>query len=154
MNLLSSVVLIQNEDQFLQLAKLYGKINAAGPQAYFNWNQQTALDEIRAAANLAAMSEGHIKSFITYRNYDDRLEVSALGTDPDLQHLGYGQLLLKELKKCATGQKKPIWLEVHEHNIKALRLYQSGGFMVVNRRKSYYSDLADAFVMTWTDGSA
>ena len=154
MNLLSNTVTLTLDSEFIQLSKLYDKIASSVDLPYFNWNQETALEEIRKAENLVVAIDGSIRSFITYRNYPDRFEISALGSDPDYLKMGYAQHLLETLKKCATAQKKPVWLEVHAENLKALKLYQSNGFSAVQRRKTYYSDQGDAVVMTWTDGSA
>ena len=154
MNSSSNIVTQVNEKDFVQLANLYGKIACSVELPYFNWNKESALQEIKKAESLVIVADGFIRAFITYRNYDDRFEISALGTDPGFLKKGYAQDLLETLKKCAIMQKKPIWLEVHAKNLKAVQLYQTREFVVVHRRKGYYSDLGDALVMTWTDGSS
>ncbi len=153
MNSSTKIFALTSEFEFLQLAKLYGKIAKSAENCHFNWNQKTALEEIKRAQNLVVQEDGMFVAFITYRDYGDRIEISALGSEPYFRNKGYSQMLLKELKICATKQMQPIWLEVHAENNVAMQLYQSCGFTAVQRRKGYYLDHGDAIVMTWTDGS-
>lgn len=53
----------------------------------------------------------------------------------------FAQLLASEMAET-------IWLEVHEENIGAQKLYESLGFLVDGRRSRYYSDGKDAILMT------
>ena len=143
-----------SKDELLKLSRLYEKIASATKSSFFNWNQLSALEEISKAENWIYWSLDAPLAFVTFRIYPDRLEISALGTDPEKRQKGHAKACLNQLKLCATAQRLPIWLEVHAENVAALDFYKCRGFVLVHRRKDYYADRGDALVMTWTDGSS
>lgn len=82
---------------------------------------------------------GELISFVLFRDLGDALEVSYLATSAAAQGRGSMRLLLRHMI-----DKKPsdvaVWLEVHEANVRARRLYEQCGFQVVGRRPGYYAD--------------
>jgi ribosomal protein S18 acetylase RimI-like enzyme len=63
---------------------------------------------------------------------------------------GYGKFMLSKILielKSPPNQMHSIELEVSEHNVSAVKLYESLGFKPVRRRGSYYKDGSDALVM-------
>ncbi len=70
---------------------------------------------------------------------------------PDWQRRGYGGLLLEfAIKHVARLETDAMFLEVRASNPSAIALYQSRGFAIIGRRKSYYQageGREDAIVM-------
>ncbi|MBR2744335.1 MAG: ribosomal protein S18-alanine N-acetyltransferase [Clostridia bacterium] len=67
----------------------------------------------------------------------------------DKRKLGIGKQLLSELIKISKEQKmESITLEVNEHNIPAIALYEKFGFKTVGIRKKYYNNTDSAILMT------
>jgi ribosomal protein S18 acetylase RimI-like enzyme len=153
MNQLAPNIKICSPADFENLAKLYQKLNLAVTNAaVFNWNHQKALDELNVSESILLLDplSLNIQSFVTYRIYPDRFEISAIGTDPELGQRGLAGKVLEVLQSKATQRDLPIWLEVHESNESALKLYRKFGFKLINTRKSYYPDGGHAFVMQFS----
>lgn len=134
--------------EFETLAKLYQKIaEVVSNRAFFNWTLQSALDELPKAKSLVIKSEKNILAFVTFRDYEDRLEIMAIGTDPTYLRNQMAQKVLDGVKTNAAQRKLSVWLEVHENNQTAVNLYLKNGFKVLNSRKRYYPDGGNALVM-------
>lgn len=58
-----------------------------------------------------------------------RIYLHHFGIKPEFQGLGYSKILLKASMNFARSTGLQIKLEVHRNNLKALRLYQKGGFL-------------------------
>ena len=137
-------------EDYESLASLYQSIaKLVVNRAFFNWSYETALSEFKEGQSLIIKDQSinQVVSFVTFRNYPDRVEISAVGTNPKYLNQGLAGQLLVELKKNAAQRGLAIWLEVHENNISATKLYLKNGFKVLNTRKSYYSDGGNALVM-------
>lgn len=57
------------------------------------------------------------------------------------------ELMTRFLSYCGEKRVERVFLEVRESNYSAIDLYRSFGFRICDRRKRYYSDSEDAFVM-------
>lgn len=71
------------------------------------------------------------------------------------QRAGLGRYLLGKVAACARGLAlESILLEVRPTNLRALQVYQVGGYIEIGRRKGYYPDhngqREDAIVMRFT----
>ncbi|MBC7464761.1 MAG: GNAT family N-acetyltransferase [Bdellovibrio sp.] len=140
-------------NDFENLAELYETIaSTISNKAFFNWNQKKAEEEIAIAKTFLMKDEmdGSIQAFVTYRDYQDRYEISAIGTNPKHLKMGFAQKVLTALQANAAQRRLAIWLEVHENNQTAINLYLKNGFKVLNTRKRYYPDGGDALVMQFT----
>ena len=82
----------------------------------------------------------------------DEAHITLLGIHPDYRRRGFGQLLLSTLLEDAIARKLG-WatLEVNEHNLAAINLYQKYGFQIAGRRKGYYQSGDDALIL-WLKG--
>jgi ribosomal-protein-alanine N-acetyltransferase len=84
-------------------------------------------------------SNKEILAFVLYRDVGEALEISFLATARN--HLGKGymaELLSSWLKQ--KPESKAIWLEVHEKNVPARKLYEKLGFRESGKRPRYYAD--------------
>lgn len=65
---------------------------------------------------------------------------------PDYQHRGFGTYLLNEILKKAVGLEYAM-LEVREHNLPAIHLYEKFGFKKISIRDHYYGNGDNAVIM-------
>lgn len=79
----------------------------------------------------------------------DEANIMNIVTRKNKRNLGIGSLLLKNLIRISTKKKlKSITLEVNEHNIIAIKLYEKFNFNKVGIRKKYYDNIDSAIIMT------
>ena len=78
----------------------------------------------------------------------EEFHVNKIATDLRLRHRGYGRLLLEDaLARARTMGSAAVTLEVRVSNTAARQFYRSYGFAEAYRRRSYYQDGEDAFVL-------
>ena len=87
---------------------------------------------------------GFTDLWITY----EQAQIANLGVKKEYQQKGYGDALLK---KCVNQGIKEgcenLTLEVRISNDHAIHVYEKNGFITVNKRKNYYDDGEDAYLM-------
>lgn len=105
-------------------------------------------EELSQGEGRGLFNGNRLVAFIVYRSLPGAIsDIVFLGTDPEFQNEGLMvHLMTQWLEECKTC--KEVWLEVHEANLKAQRLYQKFGFTVVGRRVNYYSDGCAALLFT------
>lgn len=83
----------------------------------------------------------------------DEAHITLLGIHPDYRQQGLGKLLLLTLLKDAIARRLE-WatLEVNEHNLAAINLYQKYGFQIAGSRKNYYQPAGDDALVLWLKG--
>jgi len=82
----------------------------------------------------------HLTGFIMSRLVEDEAEILSVAVVERRRGRGLGrQLLNLHLRRIAGLGARAIFLEVDEHNMPALRLYQHAGFQEVSRRPGYYA---------------
>jgi ribosomal protein S18 acetylase RimI-like enzyme len=113
----------------------------------FYWTWPGLQDELRKSVAHGLFVENTLVAFVLYRAIDSVNEIMTLATNPHHQGRGSMKKLLRILID-ASGEATEWWLEVHANNLKALQLYQSLGFLLMNRRKGYYPDGGDALMMS------
>ncbi len=78
----------------------------------------------------------------------DEAELLNLAVGKAYRKRNVGRLLLNEfIQRCWRQNAANVFLEVRVGNISAVHLYRSTGFSIVGRRKQYYQDGEDAFIM-------
>lgn len=89
-----------------------------------------------------------IKGYIGLWIESERAEIVNFYIDKEYQNQGYGSMILEfAINLCKMSQVPNISLEVREHNLIAISLYEKYGFKFAYRREKYYKDLEDALVM-------
>lgn len=79
----------------------------------------------------------------------DEADIMNIVTRKDKRKLGIGSMLLSKLIELSKNKKmKSITLEVNEHNIPAIKLYEKYNFEKVGIRKKYYNNTDSAILMT------
>lgn len=114
-----------------------------------NWNREQLQSETESGIGLwdTSARSAELTGFILYRELPDALEISMLATAIEAQRRGVMAELLAKLKSQAAP--KALWLEVHEQNLPARKLYEKSGFQIVGRRPRYYSDNGAAILYNW-----
>jgi ribosomal protein S18 acetylase RimI-like enzyme len=79
-----------------------------------------------------------IVSFIFFLDLKESIEILYLETHPQFFHNGFMKYLLSQALK--NWSKYSIWLDVHENNETALKLYFQLGFEKTGHRLNYYKD--------------
>ncbi|HEY3930039.1 MAG TPA: ribosomal protein S18-alanine N-acetyltransferase [Candidatus Koribacter sp.] len=118
------------------------EIERANPSAA-HWNE-AAYAELwnnpeTTRIGFVAEFDGVIAAFVVAHNVTDDWELENIAVRPDAQRQGIARALigkLDEVLKKAGAER--ILLEVREGNSAARQLYESNGFVIVGRRKSYY----------------
>ena len=118
-----------------------------GSEFYRPWTELGLSDEIRDAKSLAFMEENQILAFVFFRELVEEIEISWLATDSAGWGRGHMGALLRVLFD-AYRHKREIWLEVHESNLAAQKLYEKLGFKLTGKRPRYYHDGASALLYT------
>jgi ribosomal-protein-alanine N-acetyltransferase len=78
----------------------------------------------------------------------EEFHVNKIATDLRLRHQGYGRLLLEDaLARARSMGAAAMTLEVRVSNAAARQFYRSYGFAEAYRRRNYYQDGEDAFVL-------
>lgn len=104
------------------------------------WSLAHVAEECRSHHGWVSVApDNKIEAFILYREGVDSVEITFLATSIDAR--GHGRmhsLLLHLVRNLKPGNA--VWLEVHENNLPARRLYEKIGFQEVGRRPKYYAD--------------
>ena len=89
-----------------------------------------------------------LDGFILSRLVEDEAEILSVAVADRQRGRGLARKLLSlHLRRLAGLGARTIFLEVDEHNVPALRLYQHAGFQEISRRPGYYPG-ADATTAT------
>jgi ribosomal-protein-alanine N-acetyltransferase len=105
----------------------------------FNWSEDNFRSEFASAETWVLTNESEILAFVCFRDAVDAWEISILATRKDVCRQGLMETLLISLIE-RNGSQRQFWLEVHEHNKSAQKLYEKLGFRNDGRRGGYYSD--------------
>lgn len=105
------------------------------------WSRAQVEDECRHGGFLLEIEDAAqpVVAFVFVWDIGSAWEISFLATDPAARGQGLMKRLLKHVKSNKPTDK-PLWLEVHEGNQPARKLYEALGFTEVGRRPRYYSD--------------
>lgn len=135
------------ENTFSLLAIFKANQNLPGAP---NWTDQQFAAELKDQESLVSNDEaGNPQAFILYRKTPLAFEISYLATHPDLKRAGQMRGLLEQLATNARALGLQIWLEVHESNTPAIRLYETFGFKATAKRPKYYSDGGSAILYNY-----
>lgn len=101
-----------------------------------------------------ARLRGRLIAYVSVYHTADQMEILNFAVLPALRRQGIGRKLLAVLLQC--GNKIGILsvvLEVREHNVPAIALYEGLGFALSGRRRKYYEDTGeDALIYNYEPG--
>ena len=112
----------------------------------FSWNATQLAEELKVGHGWGLWQQDHLAAFVLGRENDQAFEIMLLGTAPLYRRQGAMRALLQAV---IAGSQKAIWLEVHQSNEAAIKLYHDLGFQPTGARKNYYSDGASALLMSF-----
>lgn len=95
-------------------------------------------------------AQNQILGFVFWKSLDSTtFEIQKLGVDPNHQRMGH---MFRLLSGLISGLKPgfQVWLETHEQNVKARKLYEKFGFKCVGSRKNYYEDGGAAILYSFS----
>ncbi|MBO9668045.1 MAG: GNAT family N-acetyltransferase [Bdellovibrio sp.] len=113
------------------------------PQFY--WPMDMLGAEMASAEAVGIFEGEELAGFVLYREVPGAWEISLVATHPKFRRRGFMEALIKHLI-AAKGQGLELWLEVHEANHSAQKLYEKLGFSLTGRRPRYYKDGATALL--------
>ncbi len=111
----------------------------------FNWTEALFCAEFDYADTWVLEVDSDIQAFCCLRDAVDAWEISVLATKKSCQGQLLMQTLLREIFR-QNGRERHYWLEVHEANVGAQKLYEKLGFQRDGARGGYYSDGSAAFL--------
>ena len=113
------------------------------------WTKQGFLSEIendRYSHPFVAVDQDGIAGYVIGWQVAGELHIGNIAVLPAKQGQGIGRYLLSNL--IARFQNVELfYLEVREHNSRAISMYESFGFAPLLKRKAYYPDGEDAVIM-------
>lgn len=115
------------------------------------WNYSILAQEFsnENTTYIVAKQNGKILGFAGILTIIDEANIMNIVTKKDKRNLGIGSLLLQHLINISKQKKlKSITLEVNEHNINAIKLYEKFNFDKIGVRKKYYNNTDSAIIMT------
>lgn len=103
------------------------------------WSYKAVEDSLRQYSAIGAEDEAGVAAFILFRDLPGSREILHLASAERIRRRGWMNQLLAELI-WDLGETTELWLEVHELNLAARRLYEKTGFTIVGERPRYYAD--------------
>lgn len=133
-----------------QLRKFFDEVASAGG-ATFNWTGSSLADEIGKSQTWGLWRDATLCAIACFRGHPEALELTACLTLASERRRGCMFSLLKEaIPKVLSGSGvQKVWLEVHESNTAALKVYRKLGFLSVGSRAHYYKDGGTAILLEY-----
>lgn len=136
---------ICNETNMKDIARLEKEIFKFSGYSYKELCEMNEKKELYSFFS-AKDEENKMVGYIILFDNSDSLEIMKIGVLPEARQRGIASLLIDEVKR----KEQDIFLEVRENNMSAIRFYEKNSFVVVGKRKNYYSDTGEsAILMMW-----
>jgi [ribosomal protein S18]-alanine N-acetyltransferase len=103
------------------------------------WTFQATEDSLRHYNGLGLEDEQGLAAVLLFRDVPGSREILHLATAERIRRKGWMEQLLGELISDQPPETE-LWLEVHENNLAARKLYEKVGFVEVGKRPRYYAD--------------
>ncbi|WP_392450432.1 ribosomal protein S18-alanine N-acetyltransferase [Staphylococcus massiliensis] len=105
------------------------------------------LEENNFAQYFVLEYDGEIIGYLGLWIVIDQAQITTVAIDTKYRGYGLGQLLLKYVMQYASYSCSVMSLEVRVDNTVAQHVYQKFGFQYGGKRKNYYGNGEDAYVM-------
>lgn len=116
------------------------------------WNYDILKQELECDNSYFVIARNHndeIVGFAGLKTIFDEADIMNIVTKKCFRGNGIGSRLLENLIFYSKDNNlKVVTLEVNEHNLSAIRLYDKFGFDHIGIRKKYYDGKSDAIIMS------
>ena len=114
------------------------------------WNKNILAKDITIPTSyyIIAKCEEQILGFAGLNIILDEAHIANIAVRKDMRRKSIGSSLLNALISKAQETSSLITLEVSEKNEPAINLYKKYHFSLVGKRKKYYNNTYDAYIMT------
>lgn len=114
------------------------------------WNMNILKQELNSPSSfyIIAKFENDIVGFAGINFVLDEAHIANIVVKKNMRNLNIGSKLLETLINYAEKMATLITLEVNEQNYPAIHLYEKYGFENLGKRKKYYNNKFDAYIMT------
>ena len=123
-----------NKDNFLMIYKLNHNIFSY----YESYNIETIKDFCDKGSGYIIEVDNKIIGYVLFGYIDSKFMIISLGIISFYRNKGYGKLLLKHCIKCQST--RPLYLNVRNSNLIALKLYKSLDFKLVKLEPNFYNN--------------
>lgn len=113
-----------------------------------HWDLKQVTEECRHGGFVLRDSAQRIRAFVLFRDLGEAWEIGFLATRYNARRRGFMRKLLAKVIELRP-EGKSLWLEVHEANQPARRLYEDLGFQETGIRRGYYSDGGSAILYNY-----
>ena len=116
------------------------------------WNYDILKEELECSNSyfvIAKKDDNEIVGFAGLKVIVDEADIMNIVVKKSFRHNGIGSILLENLISYSKNKSlKTITLEVNEHNLSAIHLYDKFSFDHIGIRKKYYNGESDAIIMS------
>jgi ribosomal-protein-alanine N-acetyltransferase len=116
--------------------------------AFDSWSLHDVKSAILTDTVFGLVNNQDLLGLLVTKGNPDAIEILYVYTRPELRGRGYAEVMIRALMN-KLGSLKELWLEVHEQNAPAVRLYERLGFKLVGKRENYYADGARALLFSF-----
>ncbi len=108
---------------------------------------------VKGYYNLVAEENGVICGYIGIKAVLDEADIVNVAVSPKFRRRHIAATLVRKILSLAKNEGiTTIYLEVREHNMPAIHLYENAGFIKTGLRKNYYVEPKEnAILMMWEE---
>lgn len=127
-------------------------VNAIEMQAFQDpWSKQDFINELESnpySCIYVKEINGEVVAYVDLWIAFENAEIANIAVKKEFLHQGIASELMQYcLQKIQQSKCENFTLEVRVSNMNAIKLYEKFGFQTVSKRKKYYADGEDAYLM-------
>lgn len=127
-------------------------VNAIEMQAFQDpWSKQDFINELESnpySCIYVKEINGEVVAYVDLWIAYENAEIANIAVKKEFLHQGIASELMQYcLQKIQQSKCENFTLEVRVSNMNAIMLYEKFGFQTVSKRKKYYADGEDAYLM-------
>lgn len=115
------------------------------------WSRQDFINELESnpySCIYVKEINGEVVAYVDLWIAYENAEIANIAVKKEFLHQGIASELMQYcLQKIQQSKCENFTLEVRVSNINAIKLYEKFGFQTVSKRKKYYADGEDAYLM-------
>lgn len=117
------------------------------------WSEQTLRSMLTGSAlPLAVICDGKLIGYAFIGVFGDEAEIYNIAVTPELRGKGASRILLEHVLYALESRAvRQLYLEVREHNGRAISFYKNFRFKEIGIRKNYYTDPTENAILMLLD---